>query len=126
MKPKFTYVRNEPKGSGPVHIDKYDYDRDEVLHKQGEWFIRKSPVYEDTWKSYIHHRVEKNIVQQNPWVNGKPPEPRTYLKKVSCNWSDLPLIQDRCTKCMNKIPEGVKALWVMHNWDALQKGEYLG
>jgi hypothetical protein len=116
MRPRFTF------GHGPTP---YNYDQDEVLHREGEWSLRKSRFPEAEWMSYIHHRVEKNILQQNPWIDGKKPDPPTYLKKIGCEWSDLPLRHNRCTKCLNTIPEGILGLWTMHNWDMLQNNHII-
>ena len=112
MRPKFTYQT----GAGV-----YQFDKDEILHRDGEWFLRAAPLLETEWKSYIHHRVEKNIVQQNPWINGQRPNPLTYLKKIGCEWADLPFNRNHCTKCHNTIPEGLMGLWTMHNWDSLKR-----
>ena len=114
MRPRFTYTFNN---SG----DKYPYDNDEILLRVGAWTIRRVPFVTSEWESYIHHKVEKNIVQQNPWVNGQRPDPLTYLKKIGCEWSDLPMGDNRCTNCLDTIPESIMALWTMHNWAYLQK-----
>lgn len=112
MRPTFTF------GHGP---SPYRFEKDEILHRDGEWILRAAPYPEQGWKSYIHHNVEKNIVQQNPWENGQRPYPLTYLKKIGCQWADLPLQYHRCSKCLNTMPEGIVGLWTMHNWDAIQK-----
>lgn len=111
MRPRSTYGR-----SG----DSYHYDQDEILHRDGDWCIRKSNGDAD-WRSYIHHRMKRTILQQNRWDNGQPPEPLTHMKEIGCEWSDLPVSHNQCTSCYNTIPEGLMGLWVMHNWDALQK-----
>jgi hypothetical protein len=111
MRPKCTYK------FGP---GRYNYDKDKILHKQGEWSIRECPKGLE-WLSYIHHRVDKNIVQQNPWLNGNAPDPLTYLKKIECEWSDVPVINNQCTRCRNTIPDGIVALWTLHNFDVLHK-----
>lgn len=114
MKPRFTYL--------PGRVGHYNYNKDEVLHHEGDWYIRRSPQADNYWASYIHHHVNKNILQQNPWVDGKKPDPMTYLKKIGCEWSDLPLYRDQCSKCHNKMPDGIVALWKLHNFEALQEG----
>ena len=116
MRPKFTYG----------HHGKYKYDQDEVLLRVGEWYLRKVRFPDEAWHSYIHHRVEKNILQQNPWHNGQRPDPLTYLKRIGCEWSDLPLSYPQCSKCLNTIPEGLMGLWTMHNWDAIQSHTVYG
>lgn len=116
MRPIFTYSTY---GTNP-----YRYDDDEILHRDGEWTIRKTTAPETEWHSYIHHRVVKNILQQNPWIDGKKPDPATYLKKIGCEWSDLPMAHNRCSKCLNTIPEGVMALWRLHNFEVIQKGTW--
>lgn len=110
MRPKFTWPTS----------GKYDYNQDEVLHRDGEWFIRKTHFPESEWNSYVHHRFTKNVLQQNPWVGGQPPNPLTRLKEIECEWSDLPLFGNKCTKCYNIIPKGIMGLWTMHNWDQIQ------
>lgn len=117
MRPKFTYGHD---------LSPYRYEKDEILHREGEWFLHVAPANEHEWKSYVHHRVEKNIVQQNPWTNGQRPDPLTYLKKIGCEWADLPLEYPRCSKCLNSMPEGIIGLWVLHNWDSIQKTNATG
>lgn len=126
MRPTFTYIKRPSHGRGG---NRYDYDADKILHSAGEWSLRKAPATDNIgrevrWKSYIYHNVEKQILQQNPWVAGKPPEPKTYWKKVACRHADIPLLSNQCTKCRNTIPDGLVALWKLHNYEALQSGEY--
>ena len=113
MRPNFTLQ--------PFHKNgKYDYNNDEILHREGEWCLRKTVPGTD-WSSYLHHNVDKNIIQQNPWVDGTIPGTVICLKKIGCEWSDLPLDMDKCSKCLSSIPAGILGLWKMHNWDMIQR-----
>lgn len=83
----------------------------EVLIEQDGWSIKRSwerpseytvrpEWYHDNSKSYLMHRCpgEKVVISVFVWPDNS----------------------NNCWRCTTPIPDEIKGLWIMHNWEAIQ------
>ena len=83
----------------------------EVLLQEGAWSIERSwekpsegtvrPVWwHDNTKSFVKHKCpgERSVLSVYVWCD---------IEKV-------------CWRCGEPIPDGLKGVWLMHNWEAIQ------
>ena len=85
----------------------------EVLMRLDSWSIERSwekpsentirpEWYHDNETSYVKHRCPGEKAVETVYV-----------------WPDS---SKNCWRCTEPIPDGIKTVWIMHNWEAIQNG----
>jgi hypothetical protein len=89
----------------------------EVLMRLDSWSIercwdkpsattRRPEWYHDNEKSYVKHEC-----------------PGRQVVKAVYVWPETDgTLHVACWRCSTPIPEGIKTVWIMHNWEELQHG----
>ena len=100
----------------------YDADIRQALHQEGSWYLipqRYCFFYFGTTPFYSHvfHVCSKSWeVENNP---GNPPTSQMIVAPYTCHriWQED--MTEPCEHCGETAPDGLIALWTLHNWDYL-------
>jgi hypothetical protein len=91
--------------------------KNEVLMRLDDWSIERSweepnestvtPAwYHDNQKSYVKHKCPGQHAVASVYV-----------------WPETDgTLHIACWRCSTDIPEGIKTVWIMHNWEELRDG----
>ncbi len=99
----------------------YDCDIDEALHKDGSWYLvpEKFSYHISTpdVESIVFHVCSKSWkIKVNSHADG-PTE--LFTSPYTSHWYTPSDILRECPHCHESVPDTIKTLFLLHNWNSL-------
>jgi hypothetical protein len=90
-----------------------------VLMSEGDWTIEKMSEHKDARPGYRSYRSNfQSLLKHVCYPNGRKKGDGSgyYVHRVVTYPDD----STYCWRCCTKIPDDIKTVWLIHNWEVLQ------
>ena len=93
----------------PADAEAFYRDDGDIIDQEGRWCLVRVPTYQK-WESWIIHSCEE-------YMDGD------FMGHKRGCYTSCDLTPPRCHLCKEVPPDRLQTLWVLHNYDSIQKCE---